>query len=297
MPFTTTLRHLLPCAVVLSSATAHAAITGPYTADGDTLHLWHLDEADPGPAVPAAGVTGSFNLTPDAGKSPGSPATLGNTSFAGFGTSADTSAGQGSGMKGSSISPGALTGANGAFTFEAIINIPSINTLQMIIGMDSNASNSLRPFQFRIDNGQLRFINIAGSTIGQHLGVIPTTGEDAFVANEWFHVAVTYDGNENTSDNIKFYWTRMDDSRTEANLVASDSDMVEDLSGNSAIFGAGNDYRTSGSGNTNNLEGRIDEVRISSIARSSDDFLFAVPEPSSLALIGIGGLLVARRRR
>ena len=88
-----------PALLVFTSAAVQAEITGPYTADSNTLHLWHLDEANPGPAQPAAGVAGSFNLSPDDGKSPGSPATLGNAAFAGFGTSGDTSAGQGAGFR------------------------------------------------------------------------------------------------------------------------------------------------------------------------------------------------------
>ena len=55
-------------------------VRGPYTADANTLHLWHMDESNPGPAAPASGVTDSFNLTPGGG------AMLGNLAYAGFGT-------------------------------------------------------------------------------------------------------------------------------------------------------------------------------------------------------------------
>src|ERR1039458_7553160 len=56
-----------------------AFIVGPYTANSDTLHLWHLDEA----AVPAvdsaaSGINLSFLNT---------GATLGDASFTGFGRS------------------------------------------------------------------------------------------------------------------------------------------------------------------------------------------------------------------
>ena len=116
----------------------------------------------------------------------------------------------------------------------------------------------------------------AGGTLNVNTP-IPTTGPDGFVANEWFHVAVTYDGNTNTADNLKLYWPRVDPSRTAANLISSGLNLTDDGGAATSIFGVGNDFRTSGTGNTNNLEGLIDEVRISNIARGADDFLFAPP--------------------
>ena len=52
---------------------------------------------------------------------------------------------------------------------------------------------------------------------------IPTTGPDAIVSNSWYHVAVAYNGDENTADNITFYWTLLDTSRTNANVIGSTS--------------------------------------------------------------------------
>src|SRR5262245_50942721 len=75
------------CAVtawVVGASPLRAAILGPYTADANTLHLYHLDET--GTPVADAGtapqpMNGAIN----------SP-TFGNPSFTGFGTSLDTSA-------------------------------------------------------------------------------------------------------------------------------------------------------------------------------------------------------------
>jgi len=90
-----------------------------------------------------------------------------------------------------------------------MIRTTNITAIQQIVSMDNSSSNPNRPFQFRIDAGNLRFINISGTSVEQILTPIPTIGPDAFafVADEWFHAAVTYNGDENTADNIKLYYT------------------------------------------------------------------------------------------
>ncbi len=53
------------------------------------------------------------------------------------------------------------------------------------------------------------------------------------------------------------------------------------------------------------FNGSIDRVRLSTIGANdllgsdagNDNFIFVIPEPSSLALLGLGGLVIARRRR
>src|ERR1019366_2870312 len=101
----------------------HAFIVGPYTADTNTLHLWHLDET----AVPAIDLAaGGTNLIALRGS-----ASLGNASFTGFGNCLSTA---GSGQ--SYLAPLVWTDTTvddvqrvyadtntGAFTYEAIIRI------------------------------------------------------------------------------------------------------------------------------------------------------------------------------
>jgi hypothetical protein len=252
--------------------------SGPYAVDAGTLHLWHMDEADPGPAQPAPGVSGSFTLTPAGG------AALGLAAYAGFGGAGDTGAASDAGFQGSAVPVGSVTGADGAFTFEALISVTNLTGIQQIIAMDNGGANSARPFQFRIDadtatgapaTGALRFINIAApGGIQSLIAPIPVTGSHAFVPGRWFHVAVAYNGSQNTPDNIKFYWTRLDADPPQANPILSAS-MISDLSGASTVLGVGNEYRGT---SDNNLRGRIDEIRISSVARTPDDFLFRAPD-------------------
>ena len=55
--------------------------------------------------------------------------------------------------------------------------------------------------------------------------MISRPSPNAIVSNQWYHVAVVYDGNENTADNIRLYWTWLDQdpSPTEAYLIGSSS--------------------------------------------------------------------------
>lgn len=263
---------LLAAGVAILPTILNAAIAGPYVPDANTLHLWQFDEAS-GTTAASSLASGSFDLTAVNG------ATLGTTSFTGFGNAGSTALGSDDAFQGNFIPVSAVTGGNGAFTFEAMIRVGNITAKQEIISMENGSPNAQgRPFQFALTSGNVRFQDIGDATFD---AAIPTSGPDAFAANEWFHVAVTYNGSGNTAGNLSLYWTRVDASRTEANLLVSYT-LPADLGGNNAILGIGNEFRDSPG---ENLEGRIDEVRISDIARGADEMMFAVPEPSTFALM------------
>ncbi len=294
---------VLPALVAVHTALAGGALQ-PYTPDTNTLHLWHLDES----AAPAVdSVPGGTNLTALAGG-----ATLGNPSFPGFGSALSTRDGGQSGTAaaskdaalsslplvngtGDNVSLSLANATNGAFTFEAIVRIdfnPALNLgaagngrntgMQIISG--EGDTDPERVFQFRLDpvgfgSGdstvpRLEFINLHQNAGIQSVIVpIPTNGPDAIASNQWYHVAVAYNGNEATLDNIKFYWTLLNTNRSSADLIGKDVLFYDLAAGAGCDFVIGNEGRATG-GSSDNFVGLIDEVRISSTARGPLDFYF-----------------------
>lgn len=304
---------------------AYGAILGPYTSDVNTLHLWHMDTA--APVLDA--VAGGLNLTALA-----NGATLTTASFPGFGTALNTvDAGQGGGNTATNIDAylAPLTLANGtgdnvawtfdntatrAFTYEAIIWIgfnPSTNLgtvanggsgrngpLQIING---DQDSGTRAFQFRLDpigfaaftgdtstNAvRLEFITISPS-IQNMLAPVPTTGVHAIQSNQWYHVAVTYNGSPSTADNLQLYWTLMDTNQLGANQIFSTS-MQNNLSAVAIDLCIGNQGRNPPNGN---FLGLVDEVRISKVARATNEMMFGVGSPTVTSLqptnpvVGVG---------
>lgn len=269
----------------------------PYTADANTLHLWHLDEVDQ-PAL-------------DVGNSPVTMTTLNanaqlwEPSLAGFATGLNTSAGRGT-LNGGALSAHPLSnntsddttityaGANGAFTFEGIVRVdfdptvapPAMNPMQIVTGESDDLAK--RVWQFRLvpiggpnntagTTPRLEFINLDGNVTIQPLSAaLPTSGDpDAIEQGGWYHVAVTYNGSEATADNLKLYWTKLDPSRTEANEVFS-GQMNEDLISTTPDFTIGNEGRDGNpaTGSTDSFAGVVDEIRISDIARTPAQFIF-----------------------
>ncbi len=304
---------LLPCLAV----PATAALTA-YTPDADTRYLYHFDEAAGGSVAANAGTTGfnaiAYNGTTYAGDGVAQPTVttvLGATGYTGFGNAANISGnnlglgvdrdGSGGWVMGDNSPVGpdqfpdhsTVFGALNVFTLEAMINLPTLTGANRhIISTDTNSATAAdRGFQFRINTtGNLEF-HFIGGTGGALLVPVPTTGENAFVANEWFHAALSYDGT-----NAQFYWTPVDPSRTAASPLGAATPRGVDVNDDMLLV-LGNEGRATGApASSEGLQGLMDEVRISSVARGANDFIF-VPEPSTAVLGALGLLGLLRRRR
>jgi hypothetical protein len=266
--------------LAILNAGLYAAVSGPYTVDAYTLHLYHFD----GNANDEV-TTNTVNLTLRYG------ATVTETSYADFGTAINTYEGTWDTASNMPIAYNSeeavnkFVGADGAFTFEAIVK-PAVaitaipNNMQIISGEDDGSE--VRAWQFRVTTtGQLEFTKLTGST-AVFSTALPSTGDHAWAAGQWFHAAVTYNGAAGTADNLKLYWTALDSGESEAVLLGS-FQMAEDLDSTPAIdFAIGNESRDA---TGENFEGLLDEVRISSIVRAAGEMLFvsSVPRPVIIA--------------
>jgi hypothetical protein len=270
-----------------------AAITGPYVADADTRYLFHFDEPTGSASAANAGSTGTALLAVDGNPYAGDvvdqpPITtvLGAASFPGFGTAAEVTGdaclgadfdASGGFRPGDNAPVGpdqmpnhaTIFGSGNAFTLEALVQLPSITgSNRQIICTDTNGANTDRGFQFRINSGGNLEFNFIGTTPAAFTAPVPTSGPHAFVPDEWFHVALSYDGGTMT-----LYWTRLDSGAAAAQAIATNTTETVDIN-DDAVLVIGNEGRATGGLGGEPLGGRIDEVRISSVARAADEFLF-----------------------
>jgi hypothetical protein len=294
------LAAVVPPALLLAALLVSTTVRGgiaAYPMDYATVHLWHFDElATPCADVAADGTNLNYLIGGAAlGGAAYSNSPVNFTNAISFGTLAAPGGvifPAGSGNVGAVI-PFTYAGSDGAFTYEAVVQVGFNPTNYVrsqpcqIINCDANGTGT-RVFQFRLNpvgytggGGDTNFVRIEfinGTTTVANAPV-PASGPDAIASNNWYHVAVTYNGVANTTSNLLFYWTLLDTNRTAANCIYG-VNMASDLPGVNAattIFSIGNSARNPSGGSgpaTANFLGKIDEVRISSVARGSNEFVF-----------------------
>lgn len=247
----------------------------PYSVDANTTGLWHLNETE-GPTL-ADSSSSAFDLTMSGG------ASLGASSLSGFGNALSTDGVDGVARgAGNTVDTANLFGAGGgAFSIDMLIKVNSLSESAVFFAIESTTGNSTtRLMHLWYDAGNFELGVFGG---GNHVIPLPTDGPNAINATDWFHIAVTYTGDVDAEDNITVYWTKADPNNTVASVLDT---ITVDVPFNDRIstnINLGRDGR-----NVTDFSGSIDEVRISNIARGPDEFIFAVPEPSSFVLVGIG---------
>jgi hypothetical protein len=287
-------------AVVLLVASAQGQSYAPYTSDAATLHLWHLDWSvtDAGTSPVTLGALGG-------GATLGNTSAVGlGTALSTVDGGAYVSPGTGTDAylamsplvngAGDNVTTTFCNASTGAFTFEAVVRfefdpLTSLNvrnsSMQILSGEQDGTGGGVRSFQFRIDPvgytpGQdgfttalsapaIEFINLRNGAPEYKIVQLPTTGANAVTQGAWYHVAITYSGAEGRNGNLRFYWTKLDGSQSQAALLGS-KNLPSDLSTGAVDLAIGNIGRDP---SQNNFVGLIDEVRISSAARLPTELL------------------------
>lgn len=308
---------------VADSAAAPEAPT-PYDPDAHTLHLWHLDEPGPPfqdsahpptpllgllngarahqPSLPGFGTSVSFHH--DAGGKPGTAELKGAILLAAPKLEWGTKDNVPDSFK--------IAGPDGAFTIEALVKLDIMPSEAKVIALgivSMEGDGADRVFNFRIEKeGFLSFIPLSqlGAT-GGAMATIPITGPDAINTEDWFHAAVTYDGREGASNNLKLYWTRLRPGLRTANRIGQGS-LAADLKAIGGDFAIGNEARRfDGNHEAEPFPGTLDEVRISDVPRDPTDYAFVpaefrrpsrrmvaaeTPEDAGLIDLRLAGILV-----
>lgn len=279
---------------LLAANSSRADLVGPYTPDANTLFLLHFDEPAGSTATANAGTKGGNFYTCNLSAASATPPVVntmlgaagyvnGATNFnncltnpavgylAGFDFNNNGAyQGEGTAPAADALAMTNLNigvGGQSPFTIEALIRPTTLAVNQEIVCTDSSAGS--RAFQFRITGGSLQFQFISGG--GAISATIPTTGPDAFVAGQWYHVAVVYNGSTAT-----LYWTKLDPANGAAHVIGTPGAMAIDTA-QGAYTGPltiGNENRAAGG---EQFQGSIDEVRISSVARAANQMQFYSP--------------------
>ncbi len=275
---------------------ADPAVFQPNQADAETLHLWHLDEqevpfSDLGsqplkleglhngalagqPSLPGLGNGVLFRT--NLGGVPGQP------SLAGAILTASRRLAEGA--QDNLPADFRYFGPDGAFTYEMVVKFDILPGEAEVIAagllsMDGDGDDPERVFNFRIEKeGFLSFIPLTncGAT-GMGLATIPTRGPHGIDTKHWFHLAVTYDGNAGVTNNLKLYWTRLAPGLTAANRIGGGT-LSHDFDGVTGDLAIGNEARsTLGNAEAEPFPGKIDEVRMSGVARDPTDYFFVPP--------------------
>ena len=270
---------------------AHADLVGNYTADSNTVVLLHFDQPAGGSVVTNYGTLGSNFITANMTANNHStstavttyvgvpsyvsgPTNFGNALGVGPGTTTFGVCGFDYNNNGTynldgDVFPSKLLGiGNGGqtpFTLECLV-YPTNSAGGTLLSTDTSLAN--RGFQFALTATTLSFNFITSG--GTMSGTLPTTGNNAFTSNQWYHAAFTYDGTNGT-----LYWTLLNGTNGAAAVLATQPLTIGTAAGNVSgeLVVAANSRNVSQAP----FKGYVDEVRISKVARGSGQMQFYSP--------------------
>ena len=269
-------------------------LLGTATAQAETLAWWRFDEGTAGTSP-----TGTADEMVDSsgnahhGQVAGTASNLvyGDDAFGRTGAASLSFSGTSTTVQATDDS--ALHAEN-AITIEAFVNYTNTGGRKVIASRWGDTPQ--RAFIFAIEGDKLRLflghqeVN-PDNSMGTYIQAAPIS-TNTIATGQWVHVAATWDGTESGDKAIRLYINGVEDSATDT----FNTTIAYGPGSYPIVLGA----QTAGGGSS--FSGGLDEVRISNVALTPDQFLpNAVPEPSTWTLLGILGVAIlsvgTRRRR
>lgn len=270
--------------LVLTSA-SHAALVGSNYRDAvldlNPVGYWEMDDTDASGAVDSSGNANDATFTDGTQATVGQPsafADLGTSYLFPFAKSAYNVPKEGTGIS-----------TGGAFSFVLWFQGGTVGRAMVTKGIQSRGNSGHMDWDIftRTVNGN-DFVTFRGSTgITNDPNVWLVEGSHPGTEG-WHFIAVTWDGT--TDENgVKIY---------------VNGQLADQGTATSTSLGTGYDLHLGGVQGpmaNNTWDGYLDELAMFDYALSGAEvnslYLAAIPEPASLALMGLGGLMILRRRR
>ncbi|MFV0416922.1 MAG: LamG-like jellyroll fold domain-containing protein [Chthoniobacterales bacterium] len=266
----------------------------PYTADGNTMLLYHFDQNSGATAAPDSSGNGR-NATYGSGTTSGLTSATGlDRAFSGT----DTNTGR-------VFYTDPTTPGTDSFLYDMVNNDFTVEMWVKFDDVTFSTGGNRRLFAIQPTGStdvdlQLSIINYSNATYGGALSLgntgalnrTFTTTPYNWVADEWYHIAiaVTTTGGTNTAN---FYINQAGDSATPTPWATTTfGSLTPSSSTSTRTISFGNMYGNNGD---SYFPGVIDEVRVSNIART--EFQTLIPEPSvaALSLTALAGFLFRKK--
>lgn len=263
----------------------------PYTADSNTLILYHFDE-EPGIS------TVIDNSGHDRNAARGDANSGGATALPGMGYAQSPTSGLSSRTNWTEpngpTDPASFlyTLGQGDFTIEAWIRLDDLDFTGNRNIMAIQSGTVVQPdLSFSILKNANGVFLALGDVNGPNRAY--TSGVNlGLQVDQWYHIAVTGTDNGNGTSTYRFYFNSPG-ADTDPSPIYTTTNTYMAPGGENTVprrLEIGNYYGSSG---TAFFPGSIDEFRISDVARTTFETLQPIPEPSQVALVLAGGALVA----
>ena len=185
------------------------------------------------------------------------------------------------------------------FTIEASVKFNNLDGWQTFLGKDgfqfANSDPNLASLYFQLANDAENQDRVAFK-VHQADGTFVDVYSDAPVmAGQWYNFAAVLSNDGTAGDpNDQTISLYMRDSATGQYVLQSQEPFIGGMAHQDRNWTVGRGMYANNPGDW--INGFVDEVRISDVALAPSQFL-GVPEPSSLSVLALAGLLALRRRR